>query len=110
MAMNPPAMTTLTTSSLSASARRTAPEGERLEADTRLVVAPDAGVFEPAIDLAAGNRVAAGQVVGHLTSGPSRLPVISPFSGRSGAAMAWHGERLQAHQPVMWLSLDAGTP
>lgn len=86
------------------------PQGERLEADTRLVVAPDAGVFEPALDLTSGRQIQAGQVIGHLHSGSQSVPVVSPFSGRSGDALAWQGERLTAHQPVMWLSLDAGRP
>ena len=85
-------------------------EGERLEADTRLVIAPDAGVFEPAADLATGRRIEAGQVIGHLRSGNQSVPVVSPFTGRSGDALAWKGERLTAHQPVMWLSLEAGRP
>lgn len=88
--------------------RRT--EGERLEADTRLVIAPDAGVFEPAGDIAAGRPIQAGQVIGHLRTGSQSVPVVSPFSGRSGDALAWSGERLTAHQPVMWLSLEAGRP
>ncbi len=88
--------------------RRT--EGERLEADTRLVIAPDAGVFEPAADMTAGRFIQAGQVIGHLRTGSQSVPVVSPFSGRSGDALAWRGERLTAHQPVMWLSLEAGRP
>ncbi|MEM7095804.1 MAG: hypothetical protein AAF567_22570 [Actinomycetota bacterium] len=85
-------------------------EGERLEADTRLIIAPDGGVFEPAGDVSIGSPIKVGQVVGHLHSGNQSVPVVSPFAGRSGDALAWSGERLTAHQPVLWLSLDAGRP
>lgn len=85
-------------------------EGERLEADARLVVAPEGGVFEPAADLNAGTSITAGQVIGLVRSGSQAVPVVSPFSGRAGDTLAWQGERLTPHQPVMWLSLDAGRP
>lgn len=85
-------------------------QGECLEADTRLVIAPGSGVYEPAIELTTGAPVAAGQVIGHLTSGADSVPVVSPFSGQAGETLAWRGERLAAHQPVMWLSVDSGRP
>ena len=83
-------------------------QGERFEAIERLVVAPAAGVFEPVAALAPGSHVSQGQVVGHLASGTERTPVVSPFAGRTGEHLAWAGERLVSHQPVMWLR--AGTP
>lgn len=101
-------VTTSASPSTTTTLRRT--EGERLEADTRLVIAPNAGVFEPAADMTAGRQIQAGQVIGHLRTGNQSVPVVSPFSGRSGDALAWRGERLTAHQPVMWLSLEAGRP
>ena len=82
-------------------------QGEQFETTTRLVIAPHAGVFEPATSLQTGSMIAAGQVVGHLTGGVERTPVISPFSGQTGAPLAWAGERLASHQPVMWLSVSA---
>ena len=85
-------------------------DGERLEADTRLVIAPDAGVFVPALEIEAGRRIAAGEVIGHVLSGSQSTPVVSPFTGATGAVLAWSGERLSAHQPVMWLSVDDGRP
>lgn len=88
----------------------TTTEGERLEADTRLIVAPGSGVFEPATDLHLGKQIRAGQVIGHLMTGSQSVPVVSPFTGQTGDALAWRGERLAAYQPVMWLSIDAGTP
>lgn len=82
-------------------------QGELLEADARLVVAPGTGVFQPASALAAGEPVRAGQVIGHVHSGVQSTPVVSPFSGQAGATLAWPGERLTTHQPVMWLSVAA---
>lgn len=82
-------------------------QGERFEAVERLVVAPVAGVFEPAAAFAPGSHVRQGQIVGHLGSGNDRTPVVSPFAGSTGAALAWAGERVMPHQPLMWLS--AGT-
>jgi len=96
------------TSQLPTSTRPTAlgtdVEGERFEAAARLVLAPRAGVFEP-VKLPASGLISAGQVVGHLGSGADRTPVVSPFAGRTGDALAWSGERLTSHQPVMWLSV-----
>jgi len=62
-------------------------EGERFESTARLVVAPRAGVFEPAAGLRSGSKIAAGQVVGHLTGGAERTPVVSPFGGEDGCAV-----------------------
>jgi len=83
-------------------------EGERFESTARLVIAPTGGVFEPAVSLSSGSKIAAGQVVGHLTGGAGRTPVISPFAGQTGAPLAWAGERLVAHQPIMWMSIGSG--
>lgn len=85
-------------------------QGEQCEAPARLVIAPGAGVFEPSVGLASGTAITKGQIVGHLMSGATRTPVVSPFAGQTGAALAWAGERLSAHQPVMWLSLDSDAP
>ena len=85
-------------------------QGERFQSAARLVVAPAAVVFEPVGDLRPGREIQVGQVVGHLNSGQSRTPIVSPFAGQSGEALAWSGERLVSHQPVMWLSTEAGTP
>jgi len=82
-------------------------QGELLEADARLVVAPGTGIFEPTYEVAAGEQVRVGQVLGHVHSGVQSTPVISPFSGQAGAPLAWPGERLTTHQPVMWLSVAA---
>jgi hypothetical protein len=62
------------------------------------------------MDLRPGRRIQIGQVVGHLSSGATRTPIVSPFAGESGEALAWSGERLVSHQPVMWLSTGLGAP
>lgn len=85
-------------------------QGERFQSAARLVVAPTGGVFEPSGDLRPGRQIQVGQVVGHLHSGQNRTPIVSPFAGQSGEALAWSGERLVSYQPVMWLSTEAGTP
>lgn len=103
------AMTPLTTAPLAThTPDGTEIQGERFEAIERLVVAPAAGVFEPTAAFAPGTQVNRGQVIGHLATGSERTPVVSPFAGRTGAPLAWAGERVISHQPVMWLS--AGTP
>ena len=102
-----------TTVTLSPANRRLVPaalQGELFHAAERLVVAPTGGVFEPAMDLGRGRRIEVGQVVGHLRSGSTRTPIVSPFAGQSGEALAWSGERLVSHQPVMWLSTGIGAP
>jgi len=103
----------ITTSTRTSSNRRSVPtalQGELFHASERLVVAPTGGIFEPAMDLRPGRRIQIGQVVGHLSSGATRTPIVSPFAGESGEALAWSGERLVSHQPVMWLSTGLGAP
>ena len=85
-------------------------QGEQCEAPARVVIAPGAGVFQPQATLASGTMIHKGQIIGHLTSGEVRTPVVSPFAGQTGAALAWAGERLSTHQPVMWLSLASDAP
>lgn len=102
-----------TTITLAPTSRRSVPaalQGELFQAAERLVVAPTGGVFEPAMDLRPGRDIEVGQVVGHLNSGSTRTPIVSRFAGQSGEALAWSGERLVSHQPVMWLSTGNGAP
>ena len=102
--------TTATLTSTTPALGRADVQGERFQSAARLVVAPTGGVFEPAGDLRPGRQIQVGQVVGHLNSGQNRTPIVSPFAGQSGEALAWSGERLVSYQPVMWLSTAAGTP
>jgi [acyl-carrier-protein] S-malonyltransferase len=73
-------------------------DGEHLFARERVVVSPAAGVFEPA-DVAEGELVERGRVVGHVAGQAIR----SPFRGVVMGLMALTGERLTRSQPVAWL-------
>ena len=73
-------------------------DGEHLFAAERLVVSPAAGVFEPA-DLAEGEHIERGRVVGHVAGEAIR----SPFRGAVMGVLAVAGERLTRSQPVAWL-------
>jgi [acyl-carrier-protein] S-malonyltransferase len=74
-------------------------DGEHLFAAERLVVSPSAGVFEPAADLAEGQHIERGRVLGHVAGDPVR----SPFRGTLKGRLAVAGERLTRSQPVAWL-------
>jgi [acyl-carrier-protein] S-malonyltransferase len=73
-------------------------DGEHLFAAERVVVSPAAGVFEPA-DVAEGELVERGRVVGHVAGQAIR----SPWRGVVMGLMALTGERLTRSQPVAWL-------
>ena len=84
----------VTTSTRTSSNRRSVPtalQGELFHASERLVVAPTGGIFEPAMDLRPGRRIQIGQVVGHLSSGATRTPIVSPFAGRVGRSVGLVG-------------------
>jgi [acyl-carrier-protein] S-malonyltransferase len=74
-------------------------EGEHLFAAERLVVSPAAGVFTPADDVAEGQHIERGRVVGHVAGHEVR----SPFRGTVKGLLAVAGERLTRSQPVAWL-------
>jgi [acyl-carrier-protein] S-malonyltransferase len=74
-------------------------EGEHLFAAERLVVSPAAGVFTPADDVAEGQHIERGRVVGHVAGHEVR----SPFRGTVKGLLAVTGERLTRSQPVAWL-------
>jgi [acyl-carrier-protein] S-malonyltransferase len=73
-------------------------DGEHLFAAERLVVSPAAGIFVPA-DLAEGEHIERGRVVGHVAGEAIR----SPFRGVVKGLLAVAGERLTRSQPVAWL-------
>ncbi|HJR24356.1 MAG TPA: hypothetical protein VJ804_02705, partial [Acidimicrobiales bacterium] len=84
-----------------AAAKATAVErhdGEHLFASERLVVSPAAGIFVPA-DVAEGEQIERGRVVGHVAGEAIR----SPFRGAVMGVLAVTGERLTRSQPVAWL-------
>ena len=72
----------------------------------RVVVAPVAGVFEP-VDTADGATIAAGQIVGHVRCGATRVAITSPFAGRARGMFAWPDERVRRFQPVLWMAGEA---
>jgi [acyl-carrier-protein] S-malonyltransferase len=74
-------------------------DGEHLFAAERLVVSPAAGVFTPAPDVAEGQHIEQGRVVGHVAGHEVR----SPFRGTVKGLLAVTGERLTRSQPVAWL-------
>jgi len=74
-------------------------DGEHLFAAERLVVSPAAGVFTPAPDVAEGQHIEQGRVVGHVAGHEVR----SPFHGTVKGLLAVAGERLTRSQPVAWL-------
>jgi [acyl-carrier-protein] S-malonyltransferase len=74
-------------------------DGEHLFAAERLVVSPAAGVFTPADDVAEGQHIERGRVVGHVAGHEVR----SPFRGTVKGLLAVAGERLTRSQPIAWL-------
>jgi [acyl-carrier-protein] S-malonyltransferase len=74
-------------------------EGEHLFASDRLVVSPAAGLFVPAADVAEGQHIERGRIVGHVAGHEVR----SPFRGTVKGLLAVTGERLTRSQPVAWL-------
>ena len=73
-------------------------DGEHLFAAERLVVSPAAGIFEP-VEMAEGETIERGRVVGHVAGQAIR----SPFRGVVMGLLAVTGERLTRSQPVAWL-------
>jgi [acyl-carrier-protein] S-malonyltransferase len=74
-------------------------EGEHLFAAERLVVSPAAGVFTPAADVAEGQHIEKGRILGHVAGHEVR----SAFHGTIKGLLAVTGERLTHRQPVAWL-------
>jgi [acyl-carrier-protein] S-malonyltransferase len=74
-------------------------DGEHLFAAERMIVSPAAGVFTPADDVAEGQHLERGSVVGHVAGHEVR----SPFRGTVKGVLAVAGERLTRSQPVAWL-------
>jgi multidrug efflux pump subunit AcrA (membrane-fusion protein) len=82
------------------------PDGDDIRIDVRLVVAPGAGLFEPApvgAITAEGEVVAAGTVLGHVGGTGDRVPVVSFCAGFLVRLLVEPGERVRAGQPVAWL-------
>ena len=63
------------------------------------MVSPAAGVFTPAGDVAEGQHIERGRIVGHVAGNEVR----SPFHGTVKGLLAVAGERLTRSQPIAWL-------
>lgn len=84
-------------------------QGEHLYISERMVVAPQAGIFEPAPELVpevssgaerqSKRPVNVGQVIGAI----SGTEVRSPFAGELMGMIAVSGERVTIGQPLAWL-------
>jgi [acyl-carrier-protein] S-malonyltransferase len=74
-------------------------DGEQLFATERMVVSPAAGVFAPAPDLAPGDPIEPGGLLGRVGSEDVR----SPFAGSIMGLLAVDGERVTTSQPIAWL-------
>jgi [acyl-carrier-protein] S-malonyltransferase len=82
--------------------------GERFHVDERLVLAPTAGLFEPAPSLAGlvpgpGERVPVAIGVGDLVGTVGTTEVRSAFAGSVEGILVLPGERVSSGQPVAWL-------
>ncbi len=81
-------------------------DGDDVRIDVRLIVAPIAGVFQPAAvnDITSeGELIALGGVIGHI-AGPGRQePVTSFCAGFLIRLLAESGERVRPGQPLAWL-------
>ena len=81
-------------------------DGDDVRIDVRLVVAPIAGVFQPAMpnDITdQGELIADDGVIGHI-AGPGRdEPVTSFCAGFLIRLLAESGERVRPGQPLAWL-------
>ena len=76
-------------------------DGETIDVVERVIVSPAGGVYEP-LDLP--HDLATGDVIGHVAvAGEERVAVRSPFAGRLGEVVAWHGERVVHRQRIAWL-------
>ncbi|HUE58342.1 MAG TPA: acyltransferase domain-containing protein [Acidimicrobiales bacterium] len=76
-------------------------QGEHLYVSERVVISPNAGIFEPAtgIELSPGTGIEVGTLLGTV----SGEEVRSPFAGRLEGTLAHPGERVQTGQPIVWL-------
>lgn len=84
-------------------------QGEHLYISERMVVAPQAGIFEPAEELAhavepskqseSNPTIKVGQIVGEISGNEVR----SPFAGELMGMIALSGERVTIGQPLAWL-------
>ncbi len=78
------------------------PDGEVLYASERLVVSPGSGVFRPLSSTQIGERVSAGDLIGHVGTNEVR----TAFAGTLHGVLAIEGERVASAQPIAWLRVS----
>jgi malonyl CoA-acyl carrier protein transacylase len=66
----------------------------------RVVVAPNAGMFQPAADLAEGRTVTAGQVIGHVVTRQGAIDVATHGAGLLTEWLAHYDDPVAPGQPV----------
>ncbi len=77
-------------------------EGEPLVMNTKMVVSPMAGVFQP--ETLHDKRISVGQIIGHIINASERIPITSPFEGVVDTITAWPDERVRKYQLLMALA------
>ncbi len=63
------------------------------------MVSPAAGVFTPVGNIANGDLISVGHILGHV----GEHEVRSPFAGVLQSYIAVEGERVTPRQPIAWL-------
>ena len=76
--------------------------GEHLYVHERIVVSPAAGIFTSNQDIAAGDGIVVGSVIGKVGD----QEVYSPFAGQIMGYLAHDTERVFANQPLAWLRTE----
>jgi [acyl-carrier-protein] S-malonyltransferase len=66
----------------------------------RVIVAPNAGMFQPAADLAEGRIITAGQVIGHVITRQGAIDVTAHGAGLLTEWLAHHDDPVAPGQPV----------
>lgn len=82
---------------------------EEVRVFERLVTAPMAGTFYPTFSDITVDKpvtVAVGDEIGVLVQSGEKHTVESPFTGLLLGLIALPGERVRAHQPLAWLTVD----
>jgi hypothetical protein len=81
-------------------------EGDDVHLHARMIVAPVAGVFQPASPgtvTTEGEILVEGQVIGLIEGSGRQDDVVSAFTGFFMGLLAEPGERVRPGQPVAWL-------
>lgn len=82
-------------------ARHGAPPSHEPHPQFRVVVAANAGTFEPATDLTEGEPISTGQVIGHVNTKQGPIPVPAHGSGLLTEWLAHHDDPVAPGQPLV---------